>query len=151
MSTFAERLSKAMAIRGVKKATLAKRIGVTPQRLSQLEGTTGELSVGPFVKAVRTLKIRPEWLALEEGDMELSATSVDELSSDEQSLLELWRYLSPQQVEEWLQNLHAARAANIAVAKHIQDIKWRHASNQDVEAAFGRVPAPITKKHRSPK
>jgi len=135
----------------MKKAALAREIGVTPQRLSQIEAQNGELSIAPFVKAVRILRVRAEWLALGEGEMEISSAEVPYVTTEEQELVDLWRYLSPQQAQEWIGKLKAARDANIAVAKHIQDIRWRHAPNEAVAAAFGPVPSKRSRKVRPQK
>lgn len=72
------------------------------------------------------------------------------LSTKEEMLLLLFRGLTPEQQREQIKYLHAAYEANQDVQKYVPK-PLRTYSNEDVEAAFGKVPGPSRRaKKRAP-
>lgn len=69
------------------------------------------------------------------------------LSAREQMMLELFRGLTPQQQREWTLEILAQVEANRSIQKHVR-APLRTFSNEDVEAAFGKVPAPSKPKRQ---
>lgn len=66
--TLAERIQKARNHAGLKQGQLAERAGISQQAVSRLE--TGEQkTTTDIVQIAVACGVRPEWLAMEEGEM----------------------------------------------------------------------------------
>lgn len=69
--TLAERVKKALAIRGMTQAELARRAGIAqPSVNAWVSGATQSMRASVAVKAARVLRVRTEWLASGVGPME---------------------------------------------------------------------------------
>lgn len=70
MSTYGERLQQAMNLRGAKRKDVAAAIGRTVQAVGDvLRGETIALTSENNSKAAAFLRVNPDWLAREEGQM----------------------------------------------------------------------------------
>jgi transcriptional regulator with XRE-family HTH domain len=100
MARFGQRLADAREATGLNRSQLARLIGVTPQRITQIENHGGELSVTPAIKAARLLGVRIEWLALQEKPETLSELPSITSEADAE-LLRNWAELLPEQREDY--------------------------------------------------
>jgi transcriptional regulator with XRE-family HTH domain len=74
-----DRLTLALRIRGVTKAELARACRIERASVTEwANGKTKDPKLVPFFLACDKLRIRPRWLALGEGPMELSDLSMRE-------------------------------------------------------------------------
>lgn len=101
MSNFGQRLKQARDDKLLNKSELARLVGVSPQRIVQIEKNGGELSAGPAVKAADVLGVRVRWLALGEKPKEASPTTPSTLDESDLSLLRDWAELLPEQRERY--------------------------------------------------
>lgn len=90
--------------------------------------------------------VSARWLAKEEGPMYAAEdTETRATNPREEQMLMLFRGLTREQQRELILNNNASVAANREIQKAFLDKPLRTYSNEDVEAAFGKTPAP--KKH----
>jgi DNA-binding XRE family transcriptional regulator len=90
MKTLAERLTYALARRGMRQTTLARAIGVPSQTIQQLT-SKGKRTVFA-VEIARELNISPDWLTDGIGTMEVKTksklqTKIEELNDDDRHII----------------------------------------------------------------
>ncbi len=90
MKTLAERLTYALARRGMRQTTLARAIGVPSQTIQQLT-SKGKRTVFA-VEIARELNISPDWLTDGIGTMEVKTksklqTKIEELNEDDRHII----------------------------------------------------------------
>lgn len=61
MKTFGEKLAIARERKDLNRSELARRIGLSPQRITQIEAGTGEMKVEPFLKALIELDVNADY------------------------------------------------------------------------------------------
>lgn len=95
MQGFGTRLRHARKQRKLNQTALAGTVKIAQSSLSDLEtGATKEVSGPVLIALAAALRIRPEWLMLNRGSMELTPAEL-ELKPDEVNLIHKYRSASP--------------------------------------------------------
>lgn len=128
--------------------SLADKTGTDAKYLSQVKNSWNGRGIGDDVarRIERALKKPKGWLDVLQDKK--AAPVAQQLSAREEIVLELFRGLTPEQQLEQVQFIRAAYDANRRVQSFVTK-PLRTYSNEEVERAFGKVPAP-TRKTKKP-
>lgn len=141
---FNDRLREAARHAGVdwSQTAVAKALGYTKQTVDRWFGT-GEPKPAQIFNIADRWKVDPRWLATGDGDMVMGdgADKAAPLSPLEELLLEMFSHLTPEQQREQLSYVRALYNAN-RITQRFAGARLRTISNEEVERAFGKVPAP---------
>lgn len=145
---FNDRLKSAARHAGVEwsQTAVAKSLGYSKQTVDRWFGP-GEPKPAQIFSIAELWKVSPRWLATGAGPM--VPTTADEAHAKdarEEMILLLFRGLTPEQQRELVLEINALVAGNREVQKRFLNKPLRTFGNQDVEAAFGKVPAPAQAK-----
>ena len=151
--TLAERVAEA---RGkVSPARFAGAIGISKAALSLIEsGGTKTLRHTTALAIQRETGYRAEWVnhgTLPKKVADPTPRHAAAQSPREEMMLELFRGLTPEQQRELVLEVNAAVTGNREIQARFLNTPLRTFSNQDVEAAFGKVPSPAKSPQKPPK
>ncbi len=94
-STYAQRLSEAIAAKGVTKSELARHLGISPQALSHVfTGHTRSFTAENNVRAATFLGVDSAWLAAGDSAPGRSTDVTQTLSGLESDVINVFRQLS---------------------------------------------------------
>lgn len=144
-----ERVAEARGSVKMRPAEFARALGVSKAAMSLIEnGTTKALKHDTALAVQRVTGYRAEWInngtlpkkingAAQDG----AGYNVPTLTAREEMILELFRGLTPEQQRELVVETMAQVEGNTYIQQHVK-APLRTFSNEDVEAAFGKVPTP---------
>lgn len=150
---FSDRLRDAARHVGVEwsQTAVAKALGYSKQTVDRWFGT-GEPKPAQIFNIADRWKLSPRWLATGEGKMVLGEeTDGQARDGREEMMLLLFRGLTPEQQRELVIETNALVTGNREVQTRFLDKPLRTFGNEDVEAAFGKVPRPSPQKRSKPK
>lgn len=145
MRPFRERLKEAAKHAGVPygQTAIARALGVSKQTVDQWMDK-GRPTPEMIFRIADAWGVSPRWLAIEDGQMVAKADG--SLSAREEMVVLLFRGLTKEQQRELVLETNAAVQGNLEIQKRFLNTPLRTYSNEDVEAAFGRVPPPAERK-----
>ena len=145
---FKERLAKAAAHAKVQwgPTSVARSLGFPKQTVHRWFDK-GEPKPAQLFTIADKWRVSARWLAKEEGDMLAPEDPEDRAANPrEEQMLTLFRGLTREQQRELIIDTNAAVTANREIQTRLLNRPLRTFSNEQVEAAFGKVPAPTTRK-----